>query len=110
MLYGPRLLEGGALYLNGADAKNPLASPLYGDLAGLPPLLIQAGAPEVLRDDSTRLAERARAAGVPVAFSLWQNMPHAWQIYQAFLPEARTALREAGEFARAHLASAPAGA
>ena len=97
-------------YLNGADAKNPLASPLYGDLAGLPPLLIQAGEPEVLRDDSTRLAERARAAGVAVDFSLWQNMPHAWQIYQAFLPEARTALTQAAKFARSHLAPGAAGA
>ena len=58
-------------YLAGADPRTPLANPLYADLAGLPPLLIQVGDHEVLLDDSTRLAERAQAAGVQVKLEIW---------------------------------------
>ncbi len=110
MLYAPRITEGAALYLAGADPKHPLASPLYGDLAGLPPLLIQVSEMEILLDDSTRLAERARAAGVRVELSRWPDMPHVWQVSQALLPEARKALDEAAAFASAALAlqAAPA--
>jgi len=104
MLYGPKLAEGADIYLNGADPKNPLASPLYGDLTGLPPLLIQVAAPEVLLSDSTRLADRAREAGVTVDLSIWENLPHAWQVNQLFLPEAKQALDQALEFAKAALA------
>jgi acetyl esterase/lipase len=95
--------EGPGFYLNGADAKNPLASPLYGDLAGLPPLLIHVGEPEILRDDSTRFAEKARAAGVAVDISVWDNMPHVWQLFQLVLPEARQALDQAAAFAKARI-------
>jgi acetyl esterase/lipase len=107
MLVGPKLLEGAAIYLGTADPKNPLASPLYGDLALLPPLLIQVGEPEILLDDSTRLATSARAAGVPVELTLWPNLPHAWQLHQSFLPEARAALDQAAAFARTQLAKIP---
>jgi acetyl esterase/lipase len=107
MLYGPKLVEAGQIYLNGADAKNPLASPLFGDLKGLPPLLIQVGTPEILLDDSTRLAAQARAAGVPVEISLWDNLPHVWQVSQVFMPEARQALDQAVAFAKAKLAQMP---
>ncbi len=110
ILYAPKLIEAGDLYLNGTDPKNPLASPLYGDLAGLPPLLIQVGEPEILRDDSTRLAERARAAGVQVDLSVWENLPHVWQLNQVFLPEARQALDKAAAFAKRHLALSAAAA
>jgi len=92
--------EGAGFYLNGADARNPLAAPLYGDLAGLPPLLIHVGEGEVLRDDSTRFAAKARAAGVAVDCSVWDNMPHVWQLFQLFLPEARQALDQAAAFAK----------
>lgn len=92
--------EGAGFYLNGADARNPLAAPLYGDLAGLPPLLIHVGEGEVLRDDSTRFAAKARAAGVAVDCSVWDNMPHVWQLFQLFLPEAREALDQAAAFAK----------
>jgi acetyl esterase/lipase len=105
LLYAPRLTQGAAAYLAGADSQNPLASPLYGDLAGLPPLLIQVAAGEILLDDSTRLATRARAAGVTVELSIWQNLPHVWQINQLMLPEARQAMDAAAAFARAALAS-----
>lgn len=85
-------------YLGDADPRDPLASPLYGDLAGLPPLLIHVGEREVLRDDSTRLTERARAAGVSVALTVWDVVPHVWQLLPHFVPEARQSLGEAASF------------
>lgn len=110
MLYAPRMREGAAIYLAGADPMDPLASPLYGNLAGLPPMLIQVGDMEVLLDDSTRLAERVRAVGGQVELTLWPNLPHVWQANQMLLPEARKALDEAGAFADSALAlqAAPA--
>jgi len=103
MLIAGRLTEGADLYLNGADRRHPLASPLFGDLSGLPPLLIQVGDTEILLDDSSRLADRAAAAGVDVTLNVWPNLPHVWQVSQAFLPEARQALDEAAAFAKAYL-------
>ncbi len=103
MLVSNRLREGGDIYLNGADPLNPLASPLYGDLTGLPPTLIQVGDGEILLDDSTRLAARASAAGVKIDLKIWSNMPHVWQISQSFLPEARDALNQAAAFAKHHI-------
>jgi len=93
-------------YLGETDPRNPLASPLYADLAGLPPLLIHVGADEVLLDDSTRLADRARAAGVSVQLKIWPVVPHAWQLVPHLIPEARQSLRESAEFLRACIASA----
>jgi monoterpene epsilon-lactone hydrolase len=110
MLYAPKLPDAAGAYLNGAAPENPLASPHYGDLTGLPPLLIQVGAPEILLDDSTRLAARAQAAGVVVDLSIWDNLPHVWQFSHMFLPEARQAMDQAANFAKGHLASAPNGA
>jgi epsilon-lactone hydrolase len=66
-------------YLDGADPTSVLASPIYGDLKGLPPLLVHVGSDEVLLDDSTRLAERARAAGVDVELKVWDGMWHDFQ-------------------------------
>lgn len=85
-------------YLGSADPRNPLASPLYADLFGLPSLLIHVGADECLRDDSTRVAEKARASGVPVELKVWPVVPHAWQLAMQILPEARQSLRETTEF------------
>ncbi len=85
-------------YLGDTDPRNPLASPLYADLSGLPPLLIHVGADEVLRGDSTRLAERARAAGVSVEQKTWPVVPHAWQLAPHLIPEARQSLRESADF------------
>jgi monoterpene epsilon-lactone hydrolase len=102
MLRGERILEATGFYVNGADPKNPLISPLYGDLSGLPPLCIQVGDGEVLRDDSTRLADRAKVAGVKVYLKIWKNVPHVWQLFQFFLPEAREAVAEANAFAKAN--------
>lgn len=91
-------------YLGNADPRNPLASPLYAELSGLPPLLIHVGENECLRDDSTRVAEKARAAGVPVELKVWPVVPHVWQLAHQILPEARQSLRETAEFLRKHAA------
>lgn len=96
-------------YLGNADPRNPLASPFYADLAGLPPLLIHVGADECLRDDSTRVAEKARAAGVPVELKVWPVVPHAWQLAVQILPEARQSLRKTTEFLRKHAAAEGSG-
>lgn len=87
-----------AQYLGGADARHPYASPLFGEFAGLPPLLIQVGDTELLLDDSTRVAERARAAGVTVKLDVWRNVPHIFQIWAPFMPEASAALKRAAAF------------
>jgi acetyl esterase/lipase len=106
MFSGTDIAPTARYYLGDTDPRNPLASPLYADLAGLPPLLIHVGEDEVLRDDSTRLAERAGARGVPVELKIWPVVPHAWQLAPHMIPEGRQSLREAAEFLRAHAASA----
>lgn len=100
LFHGRRIAEAARIYLAGASPTDPLASPLYGDLTGLPPLFIQASDSEVLLDDSTRLVEKATAAGVAVAFRAWHNLPHVWQFFAPFLPEARAALADAAAFIR----------
>ena len=97
MFNGDGMTRAAEPYLAGADPRNPLASPLYADLHGLPPLLIHAGTYEVLLDDSTRLAERARAAGVSVTLRTWPVVPHVWPLF-GFLPEARQSLDAAARF------------
>ena len=96
-------------YLGNTDPRNPLASPLYADLSGLPPLLIHVGADEVLLDDSTRLAERARAAGVPVELKIWPVVPHAWQVAPHLIPEGRQSIQEAAKFLHGHTVPAESG-
>jgi len=88
--------ETAGLYLAGADPRHPYASPLYADLTGLPPLLIHVGDAEVIRDDSTRLAVRARAAGVPVTIEVWDEMPHVFPAFAGLLPEADQAIEHIG--------------
>lgn len=97
------LVETAAHYLAGQDPRHPLASPLYADLRGLPPLLLQVGESETLLDDSTRLAARAREAGVVVELRIWPAMFHGWQLYAKMLPEGRQAIAEAGAFLAARL-------
>jgi acetyl esterase/lipase len=101
MFSGTDIAPSARYYLGDTDPRNPLASPLYADLSGLPPLLIHVGADEVLLDDSRRLAERARAAGVPVELKIWPVVPHAWQIAPHLIPEGRQSLREAAAFLHA---------
>lgn len=85
-------------YLNGADARTPLASPLFADLSGLPPLLIQVGEDEVLLDDSRRLAERVKDAGGDVTLEVWDGMIHVWHYFYPLLAEGRQAITRIGEF------------
>lgn len=106
MFNGPDIGPTARWYLGDADPKNPLASPLYSDLSGLPPLLIHVGADECLRDDSTRLAEKARALGVSVELKIWPVVPHAWQLAPHLIPEARQSLREAAAFLHKQIAAA----
>jgi len=90
-----------AAYLNGADAKTPLASPLFADLKELPPLLIQVGSEEALHSDAVALAARAEAAGVEVSFESWGGMIHVWHIFHPILSEGRDAIARIGAFLRA---------
>lgn len=85
------------------DPRNPLASPIHGDLAGLPPLLIQVGDRETVLDDARILADRARAAGAEVTLEIWDGMIHVFQLYAAELSEARDAIRRISSFLRRHL-------
>lgn len=87
-------------YLAGADPADPRASPIEADFFGFPPLLIHVGAREILRDDSLRLADKARAAGVPVDLTVFPVVAHAWQLAESFLPEARSSLDGAALFLR----------
>jgi acetyl esterase/lipase len=91
------------LYLNGADARTPLAAPMYGDLTGLAPLLIHVGSAETLLDDSVRLAGIAGAAEVPVQMEVWPEMIHVWHFMHPILGDARKALAGAGDFIRARM-------
>jgi epsilon-lactone hydrolase len=101
------LATSAAWYLGGTDVRNPLASPLYAELAGLPPILLHVGENEVLLDDSRRLA-RARYAAVDCHLKIWPAAPHAWQLFPA-LPEARQSLDEASVFLRAAAAASRRG-
>src|SRR5947207_14161143 len=87
----------------GLDRKDPRASPLYADLTGFPPLLIQVGSAETLLDDATRLAKVAGAADVPVTLEIWPHMIHAWPLCSDHLEPGRRGLARAGAFVRAQL-------
>ncbi|MEJ1977272.1 MAG: alpha/beta hydrolase fold domain-containing protein [Acetobacteraceae bacterium] len=97
MFYGAGASRAGLPYLGGADPANPLASPLYAALHGLPPTLVHTGSHEILLADSTRLVERARAAGSAMQLRTWRVVPHVWPLF-GFLPEARESLDEAARF------------
>ena len=88
------------LYLGETDARNPLASPVFGDYAGLPPLLIQVGEHEIIRDDSVQVAAKAEADGVDVALEVWEGMFHVFQSHEPLLPEGRQAVASIAEFIR----------
>jgi monoterpene epsilon-lactone hydrolase len=93
-------------YTSGQDAALGLISPVFADLSGLPPLLIQAGTHEVLLDDAVRLAEQAATADVEVTLDITPQVPHVFQAYYPVLDEAATALDRAGKFLSGHLAGA----
>jgi len=97
VFHGANIGPGAQFYLGSADPRNPLASPLYADLSHLPPMLIHVGDNEVLLDDSKRLADKARAAGIKVDLKIWPVVPHDWQLVPS-MPEAKQSLREASRF------------
>ncbi len=98
------LLEMAGLYLGGADPRSPLAAPLYADLTGLAPLLIQVGAAETLLDDAIRLAKVAGATDVRVDLQIWPEMVHIWHIFHPELKAGRRAIEQGGAYIRAMMA------
>jgi len=88
----------GGLYLGGQDASDPKASPIFADLSGLPPLLIQVGSQEVLLDDAIRLNKVAKKAGVDVSLEVWDGQMHVWQLMAAIVPEGKHAIQVIGTF------------
>jgi epsilon-lactone hydrolase len=88
-------------YLQGQDPKTPLASPLFADLQGLPPLLIQVGTEELLLDDANNLERRAKEAGVEVTLEVWEEMIHVWHYFYPMLEEGRKAIARVGAFIKA---------
>lgn len=90
----------GPSYLAGADPHQPLISPIYGDLHGLPPLLIQAGGDEYLLEDAVRFTEKARLANADIQLSIYPHMWHVWQVFVPYLPEAKQAVNEIAGFVR----------
>jgi epsilon-lactone hydrolase len=100
-LLEPRVAD----YTAGQDAALPLISPVFADLSGLPPLIIQAGSHEVLLDDAVRLAHQAATADVEVTLEITPRVPHVFQAYSLMLDEAEAALDRAARFLSAHLAA-----
>jgi len=95
-----------SMYLGEQDSRTPLASPLFGDLNGLPPLLIQVGSDEVLLDDSIRLDARAKEAGVESTLEIWNEMIHVWHLFYPMLQEGRDAISRMGEYFKARTSPA----
>ncbi|MGC5016400.1 alpha/beta hydrolase [Streptosporangium sp. DT93] len=96
-------------WTSGRDPRDPLLSPVLGDYTGLPPLMVVTGSTEVLRDEGRRVAERARAAGVPVTYEEWARMPHVFAILADLVPEARQVYAHIARFVTAaqNLSSIP---
>lgn len=92
MFHGGGMASAARVYLGDADARNPLASPMYADFADFPPLQIFVSNSEVLRDEAVAVAERAVAAGVPVELHAWDDLPHVWLLGMGYVPEADRAV------------------
>jgi epsilon-lactone hydrolase len=91
------------LYLGKTDPRNPLASPVFGDYRGIPQLLIQVGEHEMLRDDSVRVAKKARSDGILVKLEVWPGMFHVFQSHEPLLPEGQEAINHIADFMRSSL-------
>lgn len=98
MVYPGLMMLNLTTYRGTTDPHTPLLSPLYADLRGLPPLLIQVGGEELLRGDATALAARAEQAGVSVKLHIWPEMWHYWHLFVPMMPEARQAMIEIRDF------------
>ncbi len=109
LIQAPYLAELATAYLGGADPKSPLISPIYADLRGLPPSLIQVGSAETLLDDAVRVAGVAGAADVAVTLQVWPEMIHAWHLFHPQLAAGRRALAVVGAFIRAEWGTLSAG-
>jgi acetyl esterase/lipase len=103
MINRERLKDSADAYLNGVDARTPLASPIYADLKGLPPLFIHVGGRETLLDDAHRLAERARSDGVDVTIEVEDEMIHVWHLFVGITPESEEGVNRVAKFLRAYL-------
>jgi epsilon-lactone hydrolase len=101
LIHKAYLVELADAYAVSADRRDPLISPLFADLHGFPPVLIQVGSAETLLADATRFAAAAGAADVDVTLEIWPHMIHAWPLWNAKLEDGRRALASAGEFIRA---------
>ena len=92
-------------YLGGADPRDPYASPIHGDAAGLPPSLILVGSDEILLDDAVQMAERLRTAGSRAELEIWPRMPHVWPLMARVVPEGRRAIARIGAFVQREIAA-----
>lgn len=105
MLRPENLAEAARLYAGEGDPASPDCSPLFANLAGLPPVLIQVGTDEILLDDSVRLAQRLDAAGVEVRCEVWDKMWHDFPLFAPLLPEANAAMKRVSAWAKPHLSA-----
>jgi len=93
----PKASEWAGWY-GGDDLKNPLVSPLYGDLKGLPPILVQVGTEEILLSDSVRFAMKAALTDVDVSLDIWDDMPHVWHFFWQYVPESKAAIQKVVDY------------
>ena len=91
------------MYTDESNLENPLVSPVFADLQGLPPLLVQTGGAEMLLSENLKLVDNAREAGVNVTLEVNDGMFHVWQAFARFLPEGRTAITALGNYLRTHM-------
>ena len=105
MVHKPMIQQMAQTYLGpNGNLRDPLAAPLHGDLTGLPPLLIHVGSRETLVDDSVRMAEKAKKAGVPCDLEIVEGQVHVWHIFASRLDEGEQAIQKLGSFIRRHTA------
>ena len=102
-----KMKEWARMYAGAANPENPLVSPLFGDLSGLPPLLIQTSDAEMLYSDAIRIVKKAEDAGVDITLQTWEGLIHWWQIFQRVIPEAGEALDKISDFIKKILKSEP---
>lgn len=93
-----------AVYVGAGDLRSPKVTPFYGDLSGLPPVLVHVGSWELLRDDGITLADRITATGGSAELKVWEGMCHSWQLFAPMLEEGMASIEEAGAFVRRHAA------
>lgn len=103
LLTAEALREMGRVYIGSGDPRHPHAAPVHADYTGLPPLILQVGTREILLDDATRVAERARAAGVEVQLEAWEGLIHVWHLFGPEILEARQAVESLAQFFHKHV-------